>query len=537
MVIPRSVRAAFALLVLLTAPGCPSEEPVPSLDSRQLLIRASLDLRGVRPTLAEYERLDAEPDALPELIEEFLGDPRFGERMRELYTPVVRTRIDQFPIDAQDYGLDDDAAFQAAVGDEVPRIIGHIAANDLPWTEVVDGDWTMANGLLAQVWPVQQEQPGAGWSVARYTDSRPAAGMLATNSLWWRYPSNGINYNRGRANAVSRILLCNDYLSREVVFPRDIDLTDPALVADALRSNPGCVNCHVSLDAIGSYLFGFTYPANAEATDASFYHPERERNWQDATGVAPAWYGEPGWTLSDLGGQIAGDNRFVECAVQTVFEGLAARDASLADADALTQHREAFLAGGLTLRALVRSVLADDAWLGRADERNAAVRKIVTPDLLASQIEDLTGYRFTVGGRDMLQTDLRGLRSLGGGVDGYTGAEPARVPSPTMMLVQERLAQAAAFHVALADAAAGPLDRRMFTVDFAATPQTGRAAMVEQVQRLHRRVFGLDVAADSPEVTEALELWAALRDVEGDPVQAWAGVLSVLLRDPDLILY
>jgi len=533
MVSLRHAVVAGALLLM----ACPPADEEPTLDSRQLLIRASLDLRGVRPTVAEFDRLTADEAVLPDLVEEFLADERFGERMRELYTPVVRTRIDQFPVDAQDYGLDDDAAFQASVGDEVPRMIERVANEDLPWTEVATGDWTMANGILAQVWPVQQDAPGVDWSVARYTDGRPAAGMLTTNSLWWRYPSNGINYNRGRANALSRILLCNDYLAREVAFPRDIDLTDGALVADALRNNPGCVNCHVSLDALGSYLFGFTYPANAEADDASVYHPERERNWQNATGVAPAYYGEPGFTLDDLGHQIAGDNRFVECAVETVFEGLVARESDLADADALTRHREAFLAGGLTLRALVRSIVEDDAWLGRDAERAAAVRKIATPDLLASQIEDLTGYRFTVGGRDMLQTDLQGLRSLAGGVDGYTGSAPSRVPTPTMVLVQERLAQAAAWHVAASDAGLPAVQRRLLTVDFAVTPETDRAAMVDQVRRLHQRIFGLDVAVDSLEVTEALDLWSALYDVEGNAVDAWAGVLSVLLRDPDLIFY
>ena len=530
-------RLVWLLAAVVALSACPAAEPERTLDDRQLLIRASLDLRGVRPAEAEYARLEADPEALPALLEEYLADERFGARMRELYTPIVRTRIDQFPVDAQDYGLTDDAAFQASVGDEVPRIIGRIADEDLPFTEVVVGDWTMANEILGQVWPV--EHAGTGWQVSRYTDARPKAGILATNSLWWRYPSNGVNYNRGRANALSRILLCNDYLSREVAFPRDIDLTDQALVDDALRTNPGCVNCHVSLDAMASYLFGFQYPANAEADDASRYHPERERDWTDATGVEPAYYGEPGFTLEDLGHQIAGDNRFVECAVETVFQGLVARDAALADRDELTRHREAFLTGGLTLRALVRSILTDDAWLGQAGvERNAAVRKIVTPDLLASQIEALTGYRFTVDGRDMMKTDLFGLRSLGGGVDGYSGAAPSRVPTPTMVLVQERLAQAAAWHAATRESAMAPRDRTLFRgIDFTETPQTGEAAMVEQIRMLHRTIFGTVTAPDAPQVTEALALWSDLYAIEHTQVDAWAGVLSVLLRDPDLIFY
>jgi ATPase subunit of ABC transporter with duplicated ATPase domains len=77
--------------------------------------------------------------------------------------------------------------------------------------------------------------------------------------MWWRYPSNGSNYHRGRANAVSRIFLCSDYLSRPVIFPRDLDLTDEELVLNAIRTNPACVNCHVSLDPLASYLSGFQF--------------------------------------------------------------------------------------------------------------------------------------------------------------------------------------------------------------------------------------------------------------------------------------
>lgn len=523
------------ILPLLLLVGCASSATEPTLTDTQLLIRASLDLRGVRPSVAELDRIEDDPDALPELVEEYLQDPRFGDRMRALYTPVLRTRIDAFPVDAQEYGLEDDAAFQAAVGEEVPRMVGRVARDDLPFTELVVGDWTMAEGILEQVWPVQRDAGEGEWRPARYTDGRPAAGILATNSLWWRYPSNGVNFNRGRANALSRILLCNDYLAREVDFPRDVDLTDGALVDDALRNNPGCVNCHVSLDPIGSYLFGFQYPANAEAADASIYHPERERGWQATTGVAPGWYGEPGYSLSDLGRQIAADPRFVDCAVETVFEGLVSRDVGLDDADALSQHREAFLAGGATLRPLVRSILSDPAWLGDAAERNAAVRKIATPDLLASQIEDLTGYRLTVNGVELMETDRFGLRSLAGGVDGATGTAPARTPTPTMVLVQERLAEGAAFHVATADAASPPgSGRRLFQVDFA---DSSPATLAAEVARLHRRLFGTRVENDDPEVAEAVDLFATLLDLEGDPVRAWAGVLTALLRDPDLLLY
>jgi hypothetical protein len=45
------------------------------------------------------------------------------------------------------------------------------------------------------------------------------------------------------------------------------------------------------------------------------------------------------------------------------------------------------------------------------------------------------------------------------------------------------------------------------------------------------------IAADSPEVSENLTLWEGLYAIDGDAKTAWAGLASVLMRDPDFILY
>ena len=43
--------------------------------------------------------------------------------------------------------------------------------------------------------------------------------------------------------------------------------------------------------------------------------------------------------------------------------------------------------------------------------------------------------------------------------------------------------------------------------------------------------------SDGDEVAAGLELWQSIYAVERDPEGAWIGVLSALLRDPDLLLY
>ena len=105
-----------------------------------------------------------------------------------------------------------------------------------------------------------------------------------------------------------------------------------------------------------------------------------------------------------------------------------------------------------------------------------------------------------------------------------------------MVLVQERLAQASAQY-AVAQDVASDAPTLFIHVNFSETPKTQPEVMVAQIQLLHLRVFGKQIAADGPEVQANLELWEALFELEGSGEAAWAGLLSVLLRDPDFLLY
>ena len=137
----------------------------------------------------------------------------------------------------------------------------------------------------------------------------------------------------------------------------------------------------------------------------------------------------------------------------------------------------------------------------------------------------------------MLTTDTYGLRTLAGGIDGGFVTAPAPDVNATMSLVYERLAQAASFYVVKGDKA-DPENALLFTeIGFTESPETNLEAMTAQLQALHFRLFGTRVTADGPEVEANLELWSDIFEAEGDPAAAWAGLLSVLLRDPEFLLY
>jgi hypothetical protein len=515
------------------------EAPIPEMSAPALLTRASLDLRGIRPSIDEITAVEADPDAVDAQIEAFLHDPRFEERVVAWFADVYLTRSEAYPVDLSSVDGATAPASLRAIGEEPLRLVARVAADDLPATEIVTADWTMANEALAALYPLDYPAGETGWRVAHYTDGRPAAGVLATNGLWWRYTSTDSNANRKRANAASRILLCHDYLNRPIEFDRNVNLLDTAALDDALASNPSCVNCHASLDPFAAYFFGFWWYGFSLGEMAS-YHPARERGWEDALGTPPAYYGVPGASLADLGWQIAADNRFPECLAQRVTEALWQRDLTLADFDQLVVHRDALIGSGMQLRALIRAVLESPEYRAAAAANlppEAVPLKRASPAQMASQVEALTGYRWTWDGWDLLESDTVGFLTLAGGADGVYTTRTSHTANVTLLLVQERLAEAAASYVVTADRA-DPANARLFRqIDFTETPTTDREAMVAQLQDLHLQLYGRRVDADGEEVAANFALWSDLHAVTGDPAAAWTGLLSALLRDPDFFLY
>ncbi|MCB9759754.1 MAG: DUF1585 domain-containing protein [Alphaproteobacteria bacterium] len=518
-----------ALLVLACA-GEPtpvdSAPTVPHMSAERLLTRASLDLRRHRPAPEELAAVAADPDAVDDYIADYLQDPGFGAAVRDWFAVPYRTLLDDWPRRAADYGLGDEPGFARAIGEEPLRILSTIATEDLPYTTLVTADWTMANEVLASAWPIDYSDGASGWQQARYTDGRPPAGVLSTNGLWWRYETSRTNKNRSRAAALSRILLCDDFLDRTITFDREVDLSDEQVAAEALVNNPGCVSCHASLDPLASYLGGFYFPKKSGVAEMTVYHPEREDIWRWLTGAPPAYFGEPGETLTDLGHQIAADPRFIECAVEQTWTFMLQREPALSDIPALSAAREDFLAGGLTLRALAASVVQADDYRAEHD------LKLMSPDLLASQVEALTGFTFVSEGYDLMRTDTLGLRALAGGADGNFVTERAASPTATTVLVQERLAQAAANHVVAQDRAGA--DRRLLTLvdpDSFPPEDLARAQLVE----LHQRILSATPDAESED-----ELYALLLDVAettGQPHLAWVSVITVMMRDPSFVMY
>jgi hypothetical protein len=199
-------------------------------------------LRGVRPSLEEIQRIESEPSALGSILDEYLSSEAFGEAIRDLHNEALLVRVGAAIYPAGFPAMADLAGMQSQRlnGDlvEAPlRLIEHVVRNDRPYSEIVTADYTLATRTVATVWGLPYSGSGDEWLVTHWNDDRPSAGILSDSMLFTRHGTTFSNANRGRANAMSRALLCYDFLSREVALDSTINLADPDEVNGAVREN------------------------------------------------------------------------------------------------------------------------------------------------------------------------------------------------------------------------------------------------------------------------------------------------------------
>ena len=525
----------------------PSSDGLVMLQPREQLIRLSIDLRGVHPTEDELVAFEQNPTTWNTWVETWLQDPRLVDRLLEIYNQRYLTRNGQTYFNAEDAGLDGvDAQILAdVVGEEPLALLRYVIEHELPYSHMVTADHTMATPLLAAFWDTDYPNDADGWQRVQYQDGRPHAGILTMTTTWQRYPSMGGNANRHRANAVSKILLCEDYLTRPIVLNRaavdQLTLDPEAAIAD----NPGCQSCHASLDPLSANFFGFFNYDDDMGIGQTVYRPENEQAWADYSGKPPGFFGRPTANIQELALEIVEDPRFASCAVQTLVDGLTQRSTdATTDWTELQQHILAFEHSNQNLLALTRSIVNDPSYrvaFHADDSTDSALAglKMVSPTQLASIMEDLTGYRWTFGGRDGMTTHDLGLPVLAGGIDSDLVTTPSHNPSVGMVFIQERLAQAAAWNVANEDLATDRQDsaRLLKFVNIEDTPESNPDAFEAQIRHLYLAITGVPLPPEAPEPAALTVLWKQVYSVDASSTAAWASVTSVVLRDPRVLLY
>jgi hypothetical protein len=519
----------------------PRESARVALAPPRLLRRISLDLRGRLPSLEELEAVEADPAALEALASDYLDDPAFEQRFVDLLAEHWRTQVDSFLVTYEEFSqLQGDPRnefpWERAMGEEPLRLAARLVAEDRPWREILQVDYTLANEVLESVWPLDCED-GEGWRTCRYTDGRPAAGVLATSGLWMRYYTTQSNLNRARSSALLRIFICEDYLARPVSFSR---VEGGETTVEAIRSDPVCLGCHASLDPLAANLFGFFPNNDRHGPELHLYHPERELMGELLLETEMAWFGEPTSGLADMAGALAADPRFAHCAVESTTTTLWGRAPELEEWDTVLALREVFEDSDQSMKALLRAVIDTDEYRvgsladGASEEEQELERtaRLMTPPLAADAIEDLTGWRWWYEGYDQLVNDDLGYRIMAGGKDGDHVVVNQEVPNLVIAAVYARFSQAAAGYAAREELTDGG-ERRLFSgVSLGDRP--GDAAFDRELGDLWFRLL-----AERPtegELSALAALWSAV-EADYGAEQAWIAAVSVLLRDPDFLAY
>jgi hypothetical protein len=66
------------------------------MDPVQRVTRASMAVRGIRPTTEEIDLVQRDPDALGGLVDQWMESPEFAETIRDMWAEILLLRNDTF---------------------------------------------------------------------------------------------------------------------------------------------------------------------------------------------------------------------------------------------------------------------------------------------------------------------------------------------------------------------------------------------------------------------------------------------------------
>jgi len=555
---PRSRRPAVLVVALLVASGCGGDDgksavdPSPSIETispTEHLSRASVALRGVRPSLADLQTVRDDPSRLDGLIEGYVDSDDIGPAIRHMHGEWLLTDVflSYFPAGYAAVGeLSDVDAHQLnlAVTEGTARLAEHIVLDDRPYTELVTADYIMANPLTAVVWGLELE--GEGWQEARFEDGRPHAGLLSDPNYYTRHASTDTNRQRARGAHITRALLCHDYMRREVRVPEGVDLTDGG--DRAIQDNAVCVSCHNTLDPMaGAFAenVGVIVPQYTRRYPIETWDPSLADDYDPIY-----FYGIPAHDIIDVGEIIAEDSRFARCAIRRHYGQLMAMDADDVPDSVVDELLPVWQGQGGQVRPLLAAIATSDAFASsgpveRSDGVAAEGLRRATPWHMQRVMEELTGFRWDmdvdynlgygrVGEVELADNITFGFRVHSGGADGFDIWDPMRTANPTTLLVMREVAGMAAKKV-VADDLYGDGSPRLLTR--VSTDTTDENSVREQLVDLHLRLHGKVEAADGPAVTASWTLFSGELSRASDAATAWELTLFAMLQDPTLLYY
>jgi hypothetical protein len=461
--------------------------------------------------------------------------------------------------------------FDASVRREGIELMKYIVRNDRPYTDIVAGNYTVVNGVLARFLNAtvqgtfvnvddDNEWLPATLPEQRLGGMREHAGILSTQAWLSRFPTTDTNRNRHRVNMLSKQFLATD-ISTLAARPINSDSSFRVPVLE----NPACTTCHNTIDPMAAGWQNWNeanrfLPNRTNNIDHALPQSYRSNNYpKDANNVAyfkvgDNWFRdgkEPGYgatmmpggftgnktALQFLGQQVAGDARFALGAVHFWYEGLFGREPLKAPQDSTSPQFAAQLAAYNAQTEEFKAIaarFATNQGRGAFNVRDLLVDLMLSPLTRAEKAADVSGTRAgelqDLGGLTMLSPaqlnrKLIGLVGQGwvefnnpmagfglnyGDFDGINRTKRAQSHTMMQTVTIDRLVAMRSCTFAKGDLDKPAADRLLFPlVTLADTPATaaGLEAITANVQYLHKWLWKDDVPPTDAEVQRTLKLF------------------------------
>jgi hypothetical protein len=456
-------------------------------------------------------------------------------------------------------------AFDAALRREPIELVKFIVKNNRPWTDVVQGNYTVVNPVLAQGLGAQLMNGEAfadpanmnEWRVAqvpsRLGGMREHAGVLSTHAWLDSFPTTPTNRNRHRVN-----MLAKQFLATDVTALAARPIEDATRFNVPVMENPGCAICHDVIDPIAAGWQNwaennryrpFAVNAGPTALPASYRntsYPNRAEGgeWYMAgdnwfrDGRAPGYAGlaMPGGVTGNptalqwLGQRVASDARFAMGGVHFWYQAVYGRAPLKAPTDpASPQYQNqrvayeaqkaefdrmaaAFSSSQFNVRTLLVELVMSPLFAAeRVTGKNPAeladlgASVLWMPSMLNAKLQSQLGTGFAG-----FNNPYQGAGQNFGGFDGNNRTSRANAYTMVQASTMDTIALTMSCGWTQADFARAQADRLLFPrvtlTDTPATPQ-GLAAITANAQHLHAWLWQDTVPATDAEVQRTVKLF------------------------------
>jgi PKD domain len=362
-----------------------------------VLARAAVLFAGRNPTPAEEAAVAAGgAPVLRQTIRDYMQGPSFQAFLDEVGETWFLTRgstilgggmgyvVADWPsatniINNTNLAAGEQTRFVNSARREPIELMKYVVNNDRSWTDMVSGNYTVVNAILAQY--LQATVNGTFANPADDTVFLPAtlpsqrlggtrehAGVLSTQAWLSRFPTTPTNRNRHRVYQLARQFLGTDVSALAV---RPID--DGGTFRIPTMENPACAACHDTIDPMAAgfqnwqennrflpfkdstgkdHALPGSYRSSSYPKDANNqpYYKLGDNWFRDEKG--PGYYGTamPGGVTGNttalqwLGAQVAADQRYPLGAVHFWYRAVFGRDPLKAPLDTSTPENASRLA-------------------------------------------------------------------------------------------------------------------------------------------------------------------------------------------------